>query len=345
MSFTVWPLWAILALFAASAAIIAVAGVRIARLADRLADVTGWGEAIFGAVLLGGTTSLPGIVTSVTTAWQGHPELSVSNAIGGIAAQTTFLAVADMAYRHANLEHAAASIENLMQGALLITLLALPLAAMGGPAIAIGGTHPVSVLLIVAYVFGLRLTSQARAAPLWRPQQTQETCLDEPDSEAPQISQREATQLWAGFGGLALVVAMAGYLVAETGIALAERTGISESVVGGLLTAVATSLPELVTAIAAVKQGALTLAVGGIIGGNSFDVLFLAFADLSYREGSIYHAITHRQLFIIAMTQVMTGVLLLGLLRREKSGFANIGFESILVLALYLGMIGVLFVS
>lgn len=113
---------------------------------------------------------------------------------------------------------------------------------------------------------------------------------------------------------------------------------------GGLFTAVATSLPELVTAIAAVKQGALTLAVGGIIGGNSFDVLFLAFADISYREGSIYHAITHRQLFIIAMTQAMTGILLLGLLRREKSGFANIGFESILVLMCYLIIIGILFV-
>jgi cation:H+ antiporter len=62
-------LWAILALFGVSAAVITVVGVRIARVADRLADVTGWGEAIFGAVLLGGATSLPGIVTSVTTAW------------------------------------------------------------------------------------------------------------------------------------------------------------------------------------------------------------------------------------------------------------------------------------
>jgi cation:H+ antiporter len=55
-------------------------------------------------------------------------------------------------------------------------------------------------------------------------------------------------------------------------------------VVGGLFTAVSTSLPELVTSVAAVQQGALTLAVGGIIGGNSFDVMFVAFADIAYRE-------------------------------------------------------------
>ncbi|MCB1765901.1 MAG: sodium:calcium antiporter [Candidatus Competibacteraceae bacterium] len=263
-------------------------GVRIARVADRLSDVTGWGEAIFGAVLLGGATSLPGIVTSVTTAGQGHPELSVSNAIGGIAAQTAFLALADMSYRHANLEHAAASIENLVQGALLVTLLALPLAAMGGPELAIGGIHPVSLLILAGYIFGLHLTSQAREAPLWHPQKTRETRLDTPSPEIQHTPQREVIELWAGFGALALIIATAGYLVAQTGIAIAERTGLSESVVGGLFTAVATSLPELVTAIAAVKQGALTLAVGGIIGGNSFDVLFLAFADISYCEGSIY---------------------------------------------------------
>ena len=68
------------------------------RVADRLADVTGLGEAVFGAVLLGGSTSLPGIITSVTTAFEGYAELSISNAIGGIAAQTTFLAIADAVY-------------------------------------------------------------------------------------------------------------------------------------------------------------------------------------------------------------------------------------------------------
>jgi cation:H+ antiporter len=345
LSFTAWPWWAILALFGVSTAVITVVGVRIARVADRLADITGWGEAIFGAVLLGGATSLPGIVTSVTTAWQGHPELSVSNAIGGIAAQTAFLALADMTYRHANLEHAAASIENLVQGALLVTLLALPLAAMGGPELAIGGVHPASLLIVAGYVFGLRLTSQARATPLWYPRRTRETRLDEPSPEVRHPAGRRAVELWAEFGLLALLIATAGYLVAQTGIAIAERTGLSESVVGGLFTAVATSLPELVTVLAAVKQGALTLAVGGIIGGNSFDVLFLAFADVSYLDGSIYHAITHRQLFIIAMTQAMTGILLLGLLRREKSGFGNIGFESILVLVFYLGTISLLFTS
>ena len=52
-----------------------------------------------------------------------------------------------------------------------------------------------------------------------------------------------------------------------------------------LMTAVATSLPELVTTLAAVRRGAAQLAVGGIIGGNAFDVLFLSASDVAYRDG------------------------------------------------------------
>jgi cation:H+ antiporter len=66
-------------------------------------------------------------VTSVATAAQGHPEFAVSNAVGGIAAQTAFLAIADILYRRANLEHAAASLTNLTQSGTLILLLSIPL--------------------------------------------------------------------------------------------------------------------------------------------------------------------------------------------------------------------------
>lgn len=344
MTFRDPDLVVVVLLFAAAAVAIAVAGSRLTRVADRLADVTGLGEAIVGAVFLGGSTSLSGVITSVVTAFQGHPELSISNAIGGIAAQTAFLAVADMAYRGANLEHAAGSVENLMQGALLSTLLAIPLLAAAGPAVTAAGVHPASLGLFLMYGFGIRLIGQARADPLWAAKQTARTEPDDPEHARP-AAEGESARLWARFAGLALVVSGAGWTVARTGIEIAGRTGLSETAVGTLLTAIATSLPELVTAVAAVRQGALTLAVGGIIGGNSFDVLFVAFADIAYRDGSIYHAITGQQVFTIALTMLLTGILLLGLLRRERTGWFGIGFESFLVVLIYLGGMSVLFLG
>ncbi len=326
-------LWVVVAVFAAAAGVIALAGVRLARVADGLAEATGLGETLMGAVFVGASTSLPGVVTSVAAAWAGHPVLAISNAIGGIAAQTAFLGIADIAYRRVNLEHAAASVTNLMQGALLMALLAAPLVIAGLPPVTFGGVNPASGALVLFYLFGLRLMWSARAQPMWAPRRTRETQVE---AEGPPAARRRSLlRPWAAFAALALVTALSGYAVAWAGIGLVGRTPLSETAVGGILTAVATSLPELVTAVAAVRRGALNLAVGDILGGNAFDVLFLAFADAAWRGGSLYHQIAGRNLFILALALLMTAILLMGLLSRQKRSFGGIGFESVLVLVLY----------
>ena len=328
------PLW-LAVICAISAIVIVAAGIPLVRRADQIADRTGMGEALTGGLLLGATTSLPGTVLSITTAAHGHTELAISNAVGGIAAQTAFLGLADVAYRKANLEHAAASSTNLLQATLLIALLAMPLIAMSTPPVAIFQIHPVTVLLFVAYALGMKLSSEANEEPMWRAEDTDETEIDEPEEKHTWRGART----WVEFAGLALIAAVTGFLLAETGVELAAKSGLGQTAVGAVFTAVITSLPELVTSIAAVRQGALTMAVGGIIGGNAFDVLFLALSDIAYRGGSIYHTMTEGNVFIISVSMMMTAMLLLGLLRREKHGFAGIGFESALILLMYAGTV------
>lgn len=327
-------------LFLSAAAVIAIVGTQMSGVADRLADKTGLGEALVGALFLGGSTSLAGLTTCISAAALGHAELAISNALGGIAVQTVFLSIADITYFKANLEHAAASATSLTQVALLLALLAIPLLAMAGPDVSIFGIHPASFLIVAGYIFGLRLVSTAQTTPMWLPKQTVETHPDQLNLD--QTNELGLGWLWFWFIMFAAIIAVAGYIVAESGVAIARSTGLSETVVGGLLTGVCNSLPELVTSIAAVQRGALTLAVSGIIGGNSFDVMFVAFSDFIY-HGSIYHAITTSQIFIISLTILLNAVLLLGLLRREQHGIANIGFESFLILILYLGGFLVLF--
>lgn len=320
-------------LFALCAVVILLAGSRLAKTADELADRTGMGEAITGAVLLGASTSLPGIITSVTTAGFGMPQLAASNAVGGIAAQTLFLAVADFFLRRANLEHAAASLSNLAQGTLLLTLLALPLAAGMAPDFALWGVHPATPVMFATWVYVMHVIRNMQDDPMWRPQQTSETVAeeDQPDED----SGRSLPLLWGLFALLALACGGAGYLLAEAGVSITRRTGLGETAVGALMTGVATSLPELVTTVTAVRKGALTLAVAGIIGGNAFDVLFLGMADIAYLDGSLYHAMDDRTRFVVALSILMTGALLLGMLRRERSGPMGIGAESVAILVLY----------
>jgi cation:H+ antiporter len=333
-----WSPTVSIAVFLIAAATIGGVGTWLTRLADRLADRTGLGEAFVGAVFLGGATSLPGITASVTAAAQGLGTLALSNALGGIAAQTVFLAIADLFHRRVNLEHAAASLPNMMQTSLLIVLLAVVTAGISGPAYTVFGVHPVTPVLFVVYLAGQRMIRNAAGAATWRAVRTPETQPDVPQPSEP--GEPSVAGLWTRFAVAAAAVVAAGWAVTRAGESIGASFGLTQTVVGGIFVAVTTSLPELVTTVAAVRQGALTLAVGGVIGGNAFDTLFAAVADLAYRDGSLYHAATRHEQLLVAVTIIMSGVLLLGLLRREKKGIAGIGFESFSILVLYMIWLG-----
>ncbi|MEQ8860104.1 MAG: hypothetical protein RIC56_15780 [Pseudomonadales bacterium] len=215
--------------FVVAALAIGLCGVLMTARAEYLARVTGLGQAIMGAVFIGATTSLSGLVTSATAAWQGFAALAASNSLGGIAAQTVFLAVADMFYRRANLEHAAASEANLQQCALLIVLLAIPLLAIATPDLTVGWVHPASLALVVIYLFGVRLVSRAHREPMWHPRLTRETAREPADRGS---GRGASVSDWAVFAGLATAVAGAGWMIAHCGIALAGHLGLEESLVG-----------------------------------------------------------------------------------------------------------------
>lgn len=309
--------------------VLLTAGVRFTRVVDELADRTRLGEAVAGAVLLGAATSIPGLITTITGAADGEAGFAVGNALGGIAAQTTFLVVADLLYRRTNLEHAAASLPNVLQAGILIALIGIVLTAAVGPDVTVLSVHPATVALVLVYVYGLGLVRRARSSPMWRPEETEETVEDEPDPSAMQAS---LGQLWRRFALLALVVSVVGYAIGRSGLTIASESGLNGSVVGALFTSIVTSLPELVTVLTAVRIGALTLGVSNIVGGNTFDVLFVAAADLAFRGGSVYHAADRQALYVTALTVVLTAMLIAGLLTRERRG---IGFEGFAMLGTY----------
>ncbi|MBZ9778974.1 hypothetical protein LB452_08565 [Psychroflexus sp. CAK8W] len=320
--------------FGIATLIIVFAGTSLTKYADQLADKTGLGEAFVGAIFLGGVTSIAGIITSVSAAYNGHPELAISNAIGGIAAQTLFLSIADITYRKINLEHASASLTNLMQGVLLMGLLAMVILGVASPDVTLFNVHPISITIIVAYLLGSKMISTAKDKPMWSPKITMSTVEDEPEEK--NIKKTKLSSLVLKFVFLSVLVGLSGYAIGMSGINISNNTGLSEGFVGSLFTAVATSLPELIVTLAAVRRKALALAVGNIVGGNSFDVLFVAFSDFAYQDGSILHNITTYQSFIVPMTMLMVSVLIMGLLLRQRKGIGNIGWESALIILIYI---------
>ena len=207
------PLWADTLAFLGAAGAIGLFGVKSARYADQLADKTGMGEAITGTVLLGLLTALPGLVASVVAAIDGHAAMAISNAMGGIAFQTVALVVADAAYRGTNLEHAAASVPNMVQTGMLILLLTLVVGGLAGPRVTLGHVSPMTLLLFAAAGFAFWVVFRTQGEPMWSPKQTGQTVEDVPDEKHQQAS---ATWMIVGILVAGIVTIVSGALVAET---------------------------------------------------------------------------------------------------------------------------------
>jgi len=87
------------------------------------------------------------------------------------------------------------------------------------------------------------------------------------------------------FLALAAVVTMAGTFLARSADQIAEITRLGRLLIGSVLLAAATSLPELTVDLAAVRQGMPDLAAGDLFGSSLMNLLILAVLDLAHRSG------------------------------------------------------------
>lgn len=94
-----------------------------------------------------------------------------------------------------------------------------------------------------------------------------------------------------GYAGLflvsALIVIRSGITLSRTGDVIAEKTGLGRLWVGTVFLAIATSLPELVTNISAVRLGAPKLAAGNVLGANMLNIVVFAVLSLLFPRAAM----------------------------------------------------------
>ena len=135
----------------------------------------------------------------------------------------------------------------------------------------------------------------------------------------------------------AIVVVAAGVWLPFVGADLANAMGWEKTFVGSLFVAGATSLPELVVTVAAVRIGALNMAIANLLGSNLFDMLVLAIDDIFYTKGPILWAVSPAHAFSAGSAVVMTGLVIVSLLYRPgKRLFRVVGWTSLGLFVLYL---------
>ena len=109
--------------------------------------------------------------------------------------------------------------------------------------------------------------------------------------------------------GLAGVIA-GGDLVVDSASAIASRFGMNDTLIGLTIVAIGTSLPELVTSIAAAGKGEADMALGNVIGSNIFNILFVLGLSSAVHSITVnFDAVKDTALLILANLVVFAIVL------------------------------------
>jgi cation:H+ antiporter len=132
------------------------------------------------------------------------------------------------------------------------------------------------------------------------------------------------------------VVVVAGTALARYGEAIAQRTRAGRLWIGAVLLAGATSLPELGTDIAAVRMGALDLALGDLFGSSMANMLILALVDLLPPRREVLRRATLDHALAACLAISLSAFAAAALLAPSGRVVAGISAESFVLAAAYL---------
>lgn len=322
--------------FILSAALVALAGTHLARAGDVIAARTRLGGLWVGALFLAAATSLPELTTDLAAVRLGVPDLAAGDLFGSSLANMLILALVSLSARTALFSHAA--LDNGLSAALAIVLTAIAaIFVLLDLRVSMLGLGPGSLLIAFVYVAGMRAiflrSATARAAT-----QVEETASS--SAVGPVGTVRGAV---VRFAMATLVILVAAPFFAFSAKGLAELSGLGSTFVGTLLVGFATSLPELVTSLAAVRLGAYDLAVGNLFGSNALNMVMFLPLDLAHGPGPLLGVIAEVHALTALVAIVLMGVGLAAIIYRVRGRMFALEPTSLLMILIYVAGIGLLY--
>lgn len=337
------PLLANLALFAIAAVVVWSAGTRLAKNADAIATKTGIGQEVIGLLLLGGVTSLPELAVAVTATLTDAAMLSVNDVLGSASVNVVILALADAAYGRKALTSSPGSPQVMLQASLGIILLACVVGAGISTDTVVLGAGAWSWFMLVVYGMAIWLTAKSQGLTSWVPEQNASSPEDHGTPSESGGTDRNLRSILISTAVAAAFILAAGFVLARSGDALAHQTGLGTSFMGAVLLAMATSLPEISTVLAAVRLGRNEMAMADIFGTNLFNVTIIVLVDFLHPGGPVLQEAGRFAAFGALMAIVLTAVFLVGLVERRDRTWLRLGPDSLAAIGIYLAGIVVLY--
>jgi len=317
--------------FIACTSVIVYSGTRLSKYGDIIAEKTGLGRAWIGVVLMASVTSLPELVTGITSVTYANvPDIAVGDVLGSCVFNMFILAFLDVLYKpmpvstKANQGH----VLSAGFGILLLSTIAFSLYAHSDiPAIWWIGAYSFCSLFI--YIIAMRLIFhyEKRQMSKYLEEIATETKYED-------LTTKNAV-LHYTINAFFVIIAAA--FLPGIGEGIAEMTGLGQTFVGNIFIAISTSLPEVVVSIAAIKMGVIDLAVGNLLGSNIFNILILALDDFFFTRGPILSFVSPHNIVSAISAIAMTVIAIIGLTyRAEKKPLYFMAWDSMGIVAVYI---------
>jgi cation:H+ antiporter len=325
--------------FAVCVAIIIYSGTKLSLYGDKISELTGMGKAWVGLILMASVTSLPELITGISSVTiVKAPDLAAGDIFGSCVFNLLILSVLDARVKQplfssVKFSHMVAAIF----GIILLTV--------AGMAIYLSDEMPTllwmssfTFLLFAIYLVSVRGIFKYELAAL---------AESEPVKVARTPEHAAALKkVILAYSMHALIVIGAAVFLPYFGEHVATHTGLGHSFFGTLFIAAATSLPELVVSLSALKRGSLDMAVGNLLGSNVFNMFILGIDDVFYIQGSLFSHISPSHLLSVFITIVMTAVVGLGLLfKPKKKQVWLFSLDAFIIVILYVALMIYLFVK
>ena len=317
--------------FTICSAFIIFCGTKLSKYGDIIAEKVGLGRAWIGLILMASVTSLPELVTGISSvAIVDTPNIALGDIMGSCVFNLSLIALMDILYGPGPIFSKAEHGHILSAGFGIILIGFASISILSDQNIpAIGHIGLYIPLIILIYGIGIR------SIFLFEKRKIAEFVSEMAQAvQYKHISTKEAV---AKYVLNALIIIAAATWLPFIGDRLAEETGLGKSFVGTVFIAFSTSLPELVVSISALKIGATDMAVANLFGSNMFNMFVLAIDDIFYTrgpllaDGSVNHVLTE------CMAGIMTGISVVGLTYHlERKMFLRLGWDATALLLAYI---------
>ncbi len=315
--------------FAVCVGLIGFAGPALTRNGDIIARLTGLSRSWIGLVLVATATSLPELLTGLSAVTAADtPNIAVGDVLGSCVFNLVMLVLLDEMsrdepmYRRIDQGHIlTAGFGVILIGAAGAFLL-LSQKALSFQFLHVSGYTP---FIIVIYLVAMRaaFVYERRSRP------------------PPELCQAESSVTLRAaalrYSAAASVVVAAGTWLPFVGSEIAHVMGWKTTFVGTLLIAGATSVPELMVTVSALRLGAVDMAIGNLLGSNLFDILILAIDDIAYVKGPLLRSVSPAHAITAFAAAIMSGIFIVAMLYKPETRLGGtIGWVSLSLLVVNL---------